>query len=417
MTGAPRVAVVGGGAVGSAVALRLVLDGCAVTLFDPDADGRNASYGNAGHIGAASIVPWANPAHRRAAMAYRRDPMHPLRFSYGDMARNARWVARWLRASTTKRAERGGRALKSLLDTCYDTLEPLLKASDTTALLQRRGILHVFENASAFEVARAGFEQRRSLGVPVEFLSPTQLYELEPLLDREGLAVHGAVLLPTIGQVTDPGALLAGFRRATTRRGGVVRAERVRRLDADGGGVGVETAEGGERFDACVVAAGIRSPGLAKGLGARVPIIAERGYHVQFDDAPAPSRPILFVDRRVVFSPMRRGLRMTTGAEFTGPDRPPDHAFMRRIFQSARPLLRDAPELEAGEAWMGSRPTSPDSLPIIGRAPKARNVVLAYGHGHSGLTMAALTAAIVSALLRDRPAPIDIAPFRPDRGA
>jgi D-amino-acid dehydrogenase len=65
--------------------------------------------------------------------------------------------------------------------------------------------------------------------------------------------------------------------------------------------------------------------------------------------------------------------------------------------------------------WVGSRPSTPDSLPVIGRAPSVRNVIYAFGHGHLGLTFGAVTGSIVGQLAQDEAPNLDIAPYRPDR--
>lgn len=410
-----QIAVIGGGAVGSATALRLVLDGHEVTLFEPDPKGKNASYGNAEHIGAASIVPWANPVYRKAALAARRDPLHPLIFRTTDMVHNWRWVLRYLRASTAERAASGAIVLKSVLDLCYETLETLLDAAGSRDLLACKGILHIFESASAYETARAGFDQRRTHGIPVQEMSPDELRALEPAFVSDAIALHRAVLLPTIGQVCDPGRMVASFRETMIKYGGVLCEERVAKITSNEKRTRLQTDSGEYGFDWCIIAAGIRSPELVRGLGVRIPLIAERGYHLQFDGSEAPGRPALLVDRRVVFSPMSRGLRMTTGAEFTSPDNPPAHDAMLRIFSSATGLLRKPPDIASGEQWMGSRPTTPDSLPVIEPILAACNILCAFGHGHSGLTMATPTAAILSALVRQQPSPVALQPFAPDR--
>jgi len=70
---------------------------------------------------------------------------------------------------------------------------------------------------------------------------------------------------------------------------------------------------------------------------------------------------------------------------------------------------------EAVSRWMGHRPSLPDSLPVIGRAPRAANAWLAFGHGHVGLTAAAPTGAIIADLIAGRAPFIDIAPFAAER--
>jgi D-amino-acid dehydrogenase len=57
---------------------------------------------------------------------------------------------------------------------------------------------------------------------------------------------------------------------------------------------------------------------------------------------------------------------------------------------------------------MGERPTLPDFLPMIGRAPGTANLYLASGHQHFGLTLAALTGELIAALVAGRDPGIDL---------
>jgi D-amino-acid dehydrogenase len=68
-----------------------------------------------------------------------------------------------------------------------------------------------------------------------------------------------------------------------------------------------------------------------------------------------------------------------------------------------------------GTQWMGFRPSMPDSLPVISAAPHSPLVVLAFGHGHLGLTQSAGTAELVADIVERRPPSIDIAPCRAAR--
>jgi len=76
---------------------------------------------------------------------------------------------------------------------------------------------------------------------------------------------------------------------------------------------------------------------------------------------------------------------------------PPDPGRFRLLEQGARRLL---PSLgEPSSKWMGFRPSLPDSLPVIGRSRRSRDIVYAFGHGHLGMTLAAVTARHVAMLL------------------
>ncbi|WP_371823355.1 NAD(P)/FAD-dependent oxidoreductase [Paracoccus sp. Z118] len=61
--------------------------------------------------------------------------------------------------------------------------------------------------------------------------------------------------------------------------------------------------------------------------------------------------------------------------------------------------------------WMGFRPSTPDSLPVIGASPQGNEVVHAFGHGHLGLTLSAITALMVADAVAGRPPRFDPGPF------
>lgn len=63
--------------------------------------------------------------------------------------------------------------------------------------------------------------------------------------------------------------------------------------------------------------------------------------------------------------------------------------------RGARCLFPDLPD--ASSQWLGFRPSVPDSVPVIGRARGVPAAILAFGHGHLGLTLAAATADLVAA--------------------
>lgn len=409
-----KIAVVGAGIVGAAIALRLALQKQDVCLYERTEPGSGTSYGNAGHIGAASIVPWANASNRRNALKWLRDDLHPLRMPMSGIPGKAKWIGRWLSASRDNRAERGTNALADLLRDLNEDLAPLVEASKAGPLISRKGLLHVFADPSAFAVASAGFELRRHHGIRFEELAPEELKEMEPALASKNLR---AIFLPDVAQVHDPEGLVKTYVEAFVGMGGKLVREEVAgisQVDADA----VELcAKGQERFDWVVLAAGLQSEDLARDLGVSVPLWAERGYHRQFNHgADLLSRSVLFVDSRVVLSPMARGLRLTTGAEFTAHDAPPLHDAMLPIFRAAQAALPEMPDPAEGEPWVGSRPSTPDSLAIIGHAPKADRVILAYGHGHSGITQSAATSRIVANLVRRQAPHLDLAPFSPTRG-
>jgi D-amino-acid dehydrogenase len=127
-----------------------------------------------------------------------------------------------------------------------------------------------------------------------------------------------------------------------------------------------------------------------------------------------PRAPVASGEGKYFVTPMEEGLRIAGTVELAGLDAPPNYARADALLEQARRLL---PGLQAGgvSRWMGHRPSLPDSLPVIGRAPRASNAWLAFGHGHVGLTAAAPTGEMIADLVAGREPFMDIAPFAAER--
>jgi D-amino-acid dehydrogenase len=70
---------------------------------------------------------------------------------------------------------------------------------------------------------------------------------------------------------------------------------------------------------------------------------------------------------------------------------------------------------ERVKLWMGHRPSTPDGLPVLGLASGCADVVHAFGHGHVGLTAAAMSGKVVADLVAGRAPPFDLAPYSAGR--
>ena len=150
-------------------------------------------------------------------------------------------------------------------------------------------------------------------------------------------------------------------------------------------------------------------------LGTRVPLEAERGYHLMLPRPGVALRmPLVDRDHNFTMTPMDCGLRLGGTAEFAGVDAPPDYRRARILLEHGRRAL---PGLngEGATEWMGCRPSLPDGLPIIDRSPRFANVFFAFGHAHFGLTEAPTTGKLIAEMIGGRPTSIDMTPFRVGR--
>ncbi|MAY44755.1 MAG: hypothetical protein CML65_05800 [Rhodobacteraceae bacterium] len=177
------------------------------------------------------------------------------------------------------------------------------------------------------------------------------------------------------------------------------------------------TLEGGEilRADKLVLSAGAWSRPLAKTLGLKMLVEAERGYHVSME-APgftAP-HPYMVTDAKFVLTPMQGALRAAGVVEFAGLDGPERREPGDMIAKAVRRVYPGL-TFERETRWMGRRPTTPDSLPVVGAVASAPNVLHAYGGQHVGLTIGPKLGRLIADLAADRKVNMDLTPYRPDR--
>jgi len=164
------------------------------------------------------------------------------------------------------------------------------------------------------------------------------------------------------------------------------------------------------------VALGPWSPDVLKPLGYKFPFAVIRGYHRHFRGKgnAGLARPVLDADVGYCITPMEMGIRMTTGVEFAARDAKPTPDQFDHIMPRARELFPLAEPIES-RPWMGSRPCFPDSRPVIGRAPGRSGLWLAYGHGHSGLTLGAVTGRLVAEMIMGSTPFCDPTPYSAER--
>ena len=413
-----HVTVIGAGAVGASTALALRRDGYAVTLLERGDPGMGASFGNAGMLSVTSCVPIASPGILWRVPRLLADPLGPLYVDWRYLHRIAPWLVRFVLASRPAEVERISIALMSLLVQIVPAYRELLGSEAFNDLTRPGGNLVVYKSEQAFEKARQGAHAlRRRRGVNLSFLDQSELRQMEPAL---GPNVKYGVFMPDSYQTVNPLRLTQRLVELFQDEGGELVRTSVQHIEHGSAGRLTAVTDNGPRdLDLVAICAGSWSKQLAAQCGARVPLDTERGYHVML---PSPgikvNRPMSSGDHEFAITPMEHGLRLAGTVELAGLDAPPN-------MQRADVLLRAAKDLFPGldaagmTTWMGFRPSMPDSLPVIGPSAQHADVYYAFGHGHLGLTLAAVTARLVADLIADmvagRPSRVDLTPFRPDR--
>ena len=413
----PHGLVIGAGIVGLSTALALQRDGHTVTVLDPAGPAGGASSGNAGWLSGASVVPSAYPGILKSVPGWLMDPLGPLSLRWRHLPAATPWLWRFVRAGTAPQVLAQARALRQLLAPSVVAHRALAEAVGAQHLIRQQGALWVYRTEAGFRADAGGAALRRAQGITVEDLDADALRQLEPSLGRD---IRFARFIAENGHCTDPAALCHLAAETLVRNGGQVLREAAVAIEQQNGRVvSVRTPQADHPADWLVLAAGAWSAPLAAALGDRVPLESERGYHLEIaDPAVMPRLPIMSGEGKFAVTPMAGKLRFAGTVEFAGLAAPPDWRRADLLLRQARALFpalpADLPEAKISR-WLGHRPSTPDSLPVIGRSRRAANAFHAFGHGHVGLASGPFTGHIVADLIAGRTPSIDLEPFSPGR--
>jgi D-amino-acid dehydrogenase len=272
------------------------------------------------------------------------------------------------------------------------------------------GTLYVYREAAKLEQAAADVELLKTLGVPVRVLTASETRALEPALNDRIVGAHHH---PDDARLR-PDRFVDELARAVRAAGGVIcENSEIQgfRLDDDRVS-GVMTSQGEYGGDEVVYALGAWSPAQAKSLGLRLPIQPGKGYSITYSrPALAPKIPLVLKERSVCVTAWDSGYRLGSTMEFAGYDTSLNRTRLDALKRGAAEYLREPFGAVVEEEWYGWRPMTPDDLPIIGRAPRWSNLILATGHGMLGVSLSAITGQLVSELLTGASPSFDLAPL------
>lgn len=400
-----RVVVVGAGFAGLSTAWFLQERGVEVTVLDRTGVAADASWGNAGWLAPALTLPLPEPAVLRYGIRSMLTPSSPVYVPPAVDLRLWRFLVGFARHCTPRR-------WRAAMTVFAEVNRSALGAYDDLA---RGGVVEQTRPADTFLAAFASEDDRRVLveefrqvvaaGGEVDFdlLDGDTIRTLEPLLGdgvRAGIRLRGQ-------RFVDPPRFVAALAESVRDRGGAVVTEcEVQAVRDDARGVRVVGTDGTDRAaDAVVLATGARLTDLARPFGVRTPVQAGRGYSFSVRPADLPKNPIYFPAQRVACTPLHDRFRIAGMMEFRRPDAPLDPRRIQAIVDAARPLLTGIDWSARTEEWVGSRPCTPDGLPLVGGTRSAR-VFVAGGHGMWGVALGPLTGRLLADAMTGTPAAV-----------
>jgi D-amino-acid dehydrogenase len=408
------VLVLGGGVVGTALALSLAMKGRSVAMIDRGNPGGETSFGNAGLIQSEAVMPYPFPRDPFLLVQYALNLKAEAHYHLRDVLHVAPYLWRYFRASSRSGQLKTAAANVPIFGACLEEHRKLAAAAGVESMLRPGGWMKVFRTQKTFETEAAKtLADLAPFGVDAVMLDRKGIAEREPNMSD---AAIGGVHFTTPWSLNDPQALTLAYARHFESLGGKIINGNAMTLEERNDGWAVKTVEGIVSAPDCVVALGPWAPDLLRPMGYRVPMGVKRGYHVHMRPKGNARLgiPVLDVEHGYVMAPMASGIRLTTGAEFAHRDAPATPRQIDMIEPRAKELLPLQGRVEA-VPWMGARPCMPDMLPVMGKAPRHKGLWFNFGHAHHGLTLAGSAARLLSEKITGERPFTDPAPYALER--
>ena len=405
--------VLGAGVVGVSTALHLLKRGKRVALIDRRGPGEETSYGNSGAIEASSILPYSFPKlNQLKDILLDRDSSARADLKHLDKVMP--FVMRLRRETSMARRIASARHLRPLLDRVVQEHKDFLVPADGMRYLREAGWIRVYRTQKAFDDDQRIRDLAKDFQIAFETMTPQEVATIEPHLKP---AYARAMWLKGTATVTSPGNVTKAYAALFTRDGGAFyRGDAASLRQETSGAWTVTTADGDVSAPDVAIALGPWSTDVLRPLGYAFPLGIKRGYHQHFkaDGNATLTRAVVEGGAGFVIAPMDQGFRITTGAEFTDRDAPPNPVQIARVLPRARELFALGEPAEA-EAWMGRRPCFADSLPVVDRAFNHKGLWLNFGHGHLGFTLGPVTGHLLAQMMTGEAPLCDPSPYRATR--
>ena len=406
------VVVVGGGLIGLATALLLNERGAQVTIVDHGELGGGAARGNAGFMCTTLLEPLAAPGAVKSAITSLNDPTRALRMHARALPGMLGWGYHFARSCTAARYQSGRVSLAKLNQRGPESLA-LLGSLGVNVVLGEQLVVP-FHDPAVAEDYLSRLTPMADFGVPLPagMLDGNELRKLMPALTDY---VTAGYVVPNDRSI-DPRVFVDSLIEALRSRGVTIIENAPitavghahRRVNS------ITTSQGTLTCDEVVLSAGSGSRLLGKLFGLRIPVIPGQGYNVGLPLNAGVNNPVIFEEAHAVATPFADRIRLGGTMEFDG-DLP---RFDQRRVDAILASLRKYLNLEwdaAFDTWSGSRPMSPDGLPLMGRPREFDNLIVAAGHGMFGLSLTPSSAVALSELIIDGRSSIDLTDFNPDR--
>jgi D-amino-acid dehydrogenase len=411
-----NVAIVGGGIIGLCSAYYLNRAGHKVTIFDEGNLDDTCSIGNAGMIVPSHIIPLAAPGMIAKGIRWMFNSKSPFYVKPRLNGQLIRWGMKFYSHANKEHVERSIPVLKEISLLSKSLYQQLHSAKHFDFGYEERGLMMLYQSADTEKEEIEAAHLSNKNGIEAQILSLAEVQKLEPDVE---VRARGGVYFPGDAHLV-PQTLVKNLIAYLKQQGVIIRSQtRVNDFTLNGTKVESLVESGGKlSFDEYIIATGAWSGVFCEKLGIDIPMQSGKGYSFTLTDVVKNIHiPSILIEGRVAVTPMGSSLRFGGTMEINGTDRSVNMNRVKGIVETIPKFYREmkvnVPKLQ--EVWNGLRPCSPDGLPYIGRSKKLTNVIIATGHSMMGLSLGPATGKLVSELVDEKPASMDLSALNPER--
>ena len=407
------VIVLGAGIVGVSTAMHLRLRGLDVILVDRRYPGEETSFGNAGVVERNGFAPHPFPTNPALLTQILFGQSSAVSIDLKTVLGMIPWLTAYKRCGSQKHVQDYAHVMGAMRERVVEEHARLAELSNAQRFYRRSGWLHLMKAGPGFSAGDTERHFARVFGVDYQELDEDGIAELERDLRAPG---YKGIFWPQTASVSSPGAVTESIWRGFVKEGGKFISADAFKIQRLRGQWILPTDRGEVTSSHAVVALGPWSADFCRKFGENFPLAVKRGHHLHFRprSGASLSRPVVDLTNGFAITPMEKGIRLTTGVDFSHRDAPPNKRQVALAERRARDLF-PLGEVVDSEPWCGSRPCLPDSLPVLGKSTKVANLWFNFGHGHCGFTLGPLHGRLMAEMLLGQKTAVDVGALNPYR--
>ncbi len=302
--------------------------------------------------------------------------------------------------------------LAYLLKDSVNEHKELAKGTNATQWIKDSPYFFIYKNKKDFFNEEYTWSLRKKHGFNLIEVEEEELKSLLPGLSSE---YKFAIKIDRLGYISNSQNYLDDLLDGFKKLGGKLVEDEVTDIVNKGDLISIIAKENNILADDVIISSGVYSNKFAKKFGVKVPIQSERGYHLElFDTDIKINYPVMNGYLKLAITPRPTGIRFAGLVEFGSLTSNPNPKAFELLMRNAKSMFPGI-KFNTKQEWSGHRPSTVDSLPVIGKSSMNEKIFFGYGHHHIGLTAGPKTGKMLTkSILRDNDQ-YELSAFDPSR--